>query len=137
MANQPNPSNFQDDLTVHNHLKWSTDLPLFHGHETKDTITGYCPIDRIEVTAEIPTWDFHSKVRELASIFQGPAQSWWDSLETFKIYKASWNFIKTSFLRLFEQKYSPKTVCASLQDLMLKLGEKNLERQFFTTLPGT
>jgi hypothetical protein len=84
----------------------------------------------IKAAAEIATWNDRCKVGELASILQGPAQSWWDSLETFKIDKASWNVIKTSFLRLFEQKYSPKTVCASLQDLMLRLGEKTWRDSF-------
>ncbi len=62
MANQLNPANFQDALTAHNCLKRSTNLPLFHGDETKDMTTRRGLVNRIEAATKIATWDDCRKV---------------------------------------------------------------------------
>ncbi len=95
------------------------------------TTIGCWLIDRIEAAANIGTWDDCCKVWELASILQGPAQSWSDSLETFNIDKDSWNAIKTSFLKSFEQKYSTKIAPTS------KTWCQNQERPSYLVFPWT
>ncbi len=103
-SSSPTQFDFQDAPASHDHLKWSTNLPLFHRDET--TTTGCQLIERVKDAANIATWDDLHKVGELASIHWGQAQSWWDSLETFGTDKASWDTIKTSFLYSFKQKHS-------------------------------
>ncbi len=125
-------SGFQDVLTSHDCLKRSTNLPLFHTDKTKDTTTGWWLIEQVDVAANIATWDGWQQVQELACILRGQAKSWRDSLETSGTDKASWNAVKASFLCTFEHKYSAKTICANLQDLVQKPGEV-----VFPTLPGT
>jgi len=62
-------------------------VSLFHGDKTKDTTYRCQLINRIEAATDIATWYDCCKVWELSSTLRGPTQSWWDSLETFKIDK--------------------------------------------------
>ncbi len=54
---QHQAANFQDTLTLHDRLKRSIDLPLFHADESKDTITVPWLIGQVKITANIATWD--------------------------------------------------------------------------------
>jgi hypothetical protein len=55
MANQQN-NDFQDALMTHDHLKRSTNLPLFYADESNEIATSFA------------TWDDKRKGQELVSI---------------------------------------------------------------------
>jgi hypothetical protein len=88
--------------------------------KTKDSKTGCWLIKRVKIATNITTWDDKRKAQALASILQGQAQAWWDSLEIIQINKENWNNIKASFPRYFKPKHPAKTVCSNLQDLTQK-----------------
>jgi hypothetical protein len=52
-------------INDHDHIKRSTDIPLFFAHHDKDTVLSRILIDRIEDAAAIATWDEARKIREL------------------------------------------------------------------------
>jgi hypothetical protein len=56
IVDQQQPIEFQNTLTMQDHLQRYTDLPLFHD-ESKDTTTGCRLIKSVEITANIATWD--------------------------------------------------------------------------------
>jgi hypothetical protein len=123
MAHQTQNVDFQNVLMMHDRLKRSANLPLFYADESKDTMTGYQLIERVEITTAITNWDDKRKGQYLASILWGQAQSWWDTLDIFQIDKEAWANVNAIFLCSFELKHSANTVCANLQDLTRKSGE--------------
>ncbi len=99
---QPNVVDFQDALTLRDHLKRSTDPPLLHANETKDTTAGRWLIERFEVATMIATCDDWCNVQELARILGGCTISWWENWMCLEWTKQTG---KTSFIQPFQQKY--------------------------------
>jgi Retrotransposon gag protein len=104
-------------LNDHNHMRRSTDIPLFYSRCEKDSVLPRILINSIEKAAAIATWDEAQKIRELRLCFLDRAIIWWKSLRDDNIDLAVWEDVKKEFLDTFELKYSAKTVCANFADL--------------------
>ncbi len=72
--------------------------------------------------------------QKLASTLQDQAQSYWDSLETFRVNKTKWEAIKWTFLESFDLKQN-KTPRRLRQ--LPRPSTKNLEKRCMTALPTT
>ena len=120
MPNQQEPIDFQNVFMTHDRLNRSTNLPLFHVDESKDTMTCHRIIKRVDIPANIVIWDDKQKVQVLASIICCQAQAWWNRLEIFQIDKESCDEVKACIICSFKPKHSAKTLCCNLQDLMQK-----------------
>jgi len=68
MAQNSNPAHIAGFLNSHDCLKKSTNLPLFYANKSKDVTKGQGLIERLEIAANIATWDDKRKVQELASV---------------------------------------------------------------------
>ncbi len=117
MANPAAQPGLAQALTDHDHVKRSTDIPLFFARCDKDTILPRILIDRIEDATIITNWDEARKIRELKMCFRYRAMIWCKSLKDDNIDFAVWDDIKKEFLDTFKPKYSAKTVCANFADL--------------------
>jgi hypothetical protein len=104
-------------LNDHDHMRRSTDIPLFYARRDKDTVLPRILIDRIEDAAAIATWDEARKIRELKLCLRERAIIWWKSLRDTTIDITVWDNVKAEFLLTYEPKYTAKTVCANLTDL--------------------
>ena len=67
-------------LNDHDRLKRSTEIPLFFGQKSRDSISARLLIDRINTAAQIANWDDARKLRELYMILRGNGLLWWKSL---------------------------------------------------------
>jgi hypothetical protein len=117
MANPAAQPVLAQALNDHDHMRRSTDIPLFYARRKKDTILPQILIDRIEDAAAIATWDEARKIREPKLCFRDCAIIWWKSLRDEAIDLAVWEEVKKEFLETFEPKYSAKAVCANFADL--------------------
>jgi hypothetical protein len=115
--------NLPQALTDREHLKRSTDMPLFFSHKEKDTITARHLIERIERGAEIATWDAARKCNELYMLLRDKALVWYESLIDDELDLKDWDVVKKEFLKTYEPKYSACTTCANFSDLVQKPGE--------------
>ena len=97
-------------LNDHDRMRRSTDIPLFYA-------LPWILINRIKDATAIATWDEAQKIRELKLCFCNRAIIWWKSLRDDNINLAVWDDIKKEFLKIFEPKYSAKTICANFADL--------------------
>ena len=114
-------------LHAHDNLKRSTEIPLFFGSKDRDSISARLLIDRIEAAARIANWNEERRRQELYMILRGKALIWWASLEDTNIDRDNWNAVKTEFLQVYEPKYTARTTCANLHELIQKPGEKALD----------
>ena len=110
-------------LNDHDRLKRSTEIPLFFGQKTRDSISARLLIDRINTAAQIANWDEARKLRELYMILRGNGLLWWKSLLDAGINRDNWDDVKTAFLRSYEPKYTAKTTCSNLHELVQRQGE--------------
>jgi hypothetical protein len=117
MANPAAQPGLAQALNDHDHMRRSTDIPLFYTHRKKDTVLPRILINRIEGAAAIATWDEARKIRELKLCFRDHAIIWWKSLWDDAIDLAIWEDVKKEFLDTFEPKYSAKTICTNFADL--------------------
>jgi len=110
-------------LNDHDRLKRSTEIPLFFGQKNRDSISARLLIDRINTAAQIANWDEARKLRELYMILRGNGLLWWKSLLDAGINRDNWEDVKTAFLRSYEPKYTAKTTCSNLHELVQRQGE--------------
>ncbi len=68
MAQNSNPAHNAGFLNSHDCLEKSTNLSLFYANKSKDVTKGQGLIERLEIAANIATWDDKRKVQELASV---------------------------------------------------------------------
>jgi len=57
MADQLQNVDFQNAIMTLDHLKRSTNLPLFHTNESMDTMTGIQFNEGVKIATNIETWD--------------------------------------------------------------------------------
>ena len=113
-------------LGAHDKIRRSSELPLFYGNRTRDTISAMNLVDRLENAANIAKWDTDErKCEEFYTILRDNALTWWYSLKHHQnLNKKNWTQVKAAFLRVYEPKYSPKITCTNLADLYQAPGEK-------------
>jgi hypothetical protein len=70
---RPNIAQAQND---HDCLKRLTDIPLYHCHKEKDSITAPLLIERIEKAAVIATWDNACKIIKFYMVLRDIAIVW-------------------------------------------------------------
>jgi hypothetical protein len=110
-------------LNDHDRLKRSTEIPLFFGQKSRDSISARLLIDRINTAAQIANWDDARKLRELYMILRGNGLLWWKSLLDAGIDRDNWEAVKNAFLQSYEPKYTAKTTCSNLHELVQRQGE--------------
>ena len=101
-----NAQQMQQALALHHQVRRSTELPLFYGVKSKDSITALNLITRINTAAEIANWNDARKIQELYMILRDRALVAFESLGDLGIDKANWNAVKDWFLATYETKYT-------------------------------
>ncbi len=129
---QPNPAavinipagqNIQQVLHDHDRAKRSTDIPLFYGQSTRDTIAACLLIFCITDAGEIAGWDNARKLLEFKMCLRDKAVGWFEGLTEDGVDTANWDTVKTKFLETYEPKYSVRTTCANFTNLNKKTEE--------------
>jgi hypothetical protein len=115
--------NIAQALNDHNHLKRSTDLPLFYGRKEKDSITAHHLIERIERADTITTWDNAHKITEFYMILRDKAIVSYESLEDDDVDLRDWDVTKKEFLKMYKPNFLAHTTCANVADLIQKPGK--------------
>ena len=114
----------QAALNAHNHIRRSTNLPLFFGRVDKDSIFARLLVDRIETAAQIAGWnDDARKLQKMYMILCNRAVVRWRSLPDAGIDRAVWNDVKNEFLAKYEPRYTAKTTCTNFHELVQCAGE--------------
>lgn len=113
----------QNALAADRREKKATDIPIFYGDKTKDTLTARQLIVRIERAALVANWDDLRKARELVLALRGQALVWVNTLQRMRLDPENWNVIRSEFLSSYEPRYTSKANCTNLQDLYQKPGE--------------
>ena len=82
-----------------------TQLPLFYGIPSKDTIAPRHLIQRITFAARIANWNTdEKKIDNFYMLLRERALIWWEQLEYEGINIAVWDTVKTEFLAAYEPK---------------------------------
>jgi Retrotransposon gag protein len=115
--------NIAQALADHDRTKRSTDIPLFYGQPSKDTIAARLLIVRINDAATIATWNEARKLLEFKMCLRDKAVGWFEGLAEDGVDVNTWDTVKTEFLETYEPKYSAKTTCANFTDLNQKPDE--------------
>jgi len=123
VINVPAGQNIQQILKNHDCAKRSTDIPLFYGQSTKDTITACQLIVRVNDAGEIAGWDNARKLLEFKMCLRDKAVGWFEGLTEDGVDTNNWDTVKNEFLETYEPKYSAKTTCANFTDLNQKSEE--------------
>ena len=114
----------QQALLNHDRVKRSTDLPLFFGNKTKDTITAPALLDRINIAAEIANWNVQRRCQEFYMILRDRALVWWNTLDDIEgLDKANWDQVSREFRNAYAPKFSAKTNCTNFAELYQRPGE--------------
>jgi hypothetical protein len=125
---------FQQALVAHERIRKSTDLPLFHGDRSKDTIEPQDFLNRFETASQIANWvpapaagqppNEARKCQELFMLLRHTAAEWWKALELLPNFDMNvWDNIRTQFLITFAPRYTARTACLSFTDLVQQPGE--------------
>ena len=110
-------------LQGHDHLRRSTEMPLFFGQKDKDTLTARLFIVRIETATCVANWDNTCKLSEIYLVLRNRAVIWWNSLKDTGIARDNWNATKNEFLASYEPRYTAKITCANFTELTQCQGE--------------
>jgi Retrotransposon gag protein len=123
VINVPAGQNIQQILNNHDHAKRSTNIPLYYGQSTKDTIAASLLIVRVNNAGEIAGWDNARKLLEFKMCLQDKAVGWFEGLTEDGVDTNDWDTVKNEFLETYEPKYSAKMTCANFTDLNQKSEE--------------
>jgi len=90
-------------LTNHDHVRRSTDIPLFYGKKGQDTVTLQQLVERIDKAATIAGWNTPKWVcNEFYMCLREGAMSWYNTLENIPNFNMeSWDDMKTEFLKAY------------------------------------
>ncbi len=116
-----NVLNLQQVLNNHDHAKRSTDIPLFYGQPSWDTITACLLIVPVNDAGEIAGWNDTRKLLEFKMCLRDKAIGWFEGLAEDGIDTNDWQVVKAEFLETYETKYSTKMTCANFTYLNQKL----------------
>jgi Retrotransposon gag protein len=121
-------------LANHERVRKSTDLPLFNGDKTKDTIDPHDFLTRFETASRIANWvpvpaagqppNTARKCQEFCILLRHNAAEWLKSLELLEGFNMdSWDDLKRGFIITWAPKYTARTACLSFTDLSQQAGE--------------
>jgi hypothetical protein len=112
-------------LTQHDRVRRTTDIPLFYGEASKDSITATQLITRLERAARIANWNNDQvKCDQFFLSLRGEADKWARGIEEKPNFDANdWEAVKREFLAAFASKYTALAVCTTLQSLKQKTDE--------------
>jgi hypothetical protein len=115
----------QAALLNHDRVRRTTDIPLFYGKKSKDTIQPQQYIERLEKAARVAQWpDDQRRCDEFTLSLRENALSWYNTLDNIIGFnKNNWNDLKAKFLEAYAPKYSAKALCICFQDLRQKSDE--------------
>jgi Retrotransposon gag protein len=115
----------QAALLNHDRERRTTDIPLFFGNKTNETITLQQLIERIEIAAEVANWNTDErKCAEFFLCLREDALSWYNTLDhIIGFNKKVWADIKREFLAAYHPKFSARALCICFQDLKQKPDE--------------
>ena len=115
----------QAALLNHDRVRRTTDIPVFHGRQSKDTIQPQQLIERLEKAARVAGWDQDQrKCDEFSLSLRDNALSWYNTLDNIIDFdKNNWAELKKKFLEAYAPKYSAKALCICFQDLRQKNDE--------------
>ena len=119
----------QEALLQHERVRKATELPLFHGDRSKDSIDPEDFIRRFNSASDIARWvappanpgdplNYHIKCQQFLSLLRHKAIEWWHSLELNPDNNYDdWEYIKDRFLQHYSPRYTARTACMSFSDL--------------------
>jgi hypothetical protein len=121
-------------LERHERVRKSTDLPLFYGDRSKDTIEPRDFLNRFNAAAQIANWvpapvggqppNQARKCNEFYVLLRAKALDWWKSLENNPgINQDSWDDVERDFRLTFLPKFTARTACMSFSDLVQSSSE--------------
>lgn len=112
-------------LIQHDRVRRTTDIPLFHGVPSKDTISPQQLLDRLERAARVANWNTDElKCDQFFLSLRDEALKWSYTLDNIIGFnKENWNQVKTKFLEAYAPKFSAKALCISFQDLKQRAQE--------------
>lgn len=111
-------------LLNHDRVKRSTELPLFFGNKSRDTISAPALLDRINIAAAIATWNEQRRCQEFYMILRDKALIWWNTLDDIEDFdKENWDQVSREFRNAYAPKFSAKTNCTNFGELYQKPSE--------------
>ena len=113
----------QAALAANERVRKATELPLFFGVASKDTISAKHFLDRVDHAARIADWNEARTIDNFYMLLRDRAIVWWEQLAYEDVNVAVWNTIKEEFLAAYEPKYTAKTTCTNFSDLVQRMGE--------------
>jgi hypothetical protein len=123
VINVPAGQNIQQILNNHDCSKRSTDIKLYYGQSTKDTIAARLLIVRVNDAGEITGWDNARKLLEFKECLPDKAVGWFEGLTEDGVDTNNWDTVKKEFLETYEPKYSVKMTYANFTNLNQKSEE--------------
>jgi hypothetical protein len=121
VINVPAGQNLQQVLNDHDCAKRSTDIPLFYGQPSRDTIAARLLIVRVNDAGAIAGWNDACKLLVLKMCLRDKAVSWFEGLHEDGIDTNDWQVIKAEFLKTYEPKYSAKMTCTNFTEPQPKI----------------
>jgi len=126
----PNPqaaADLQQALQNNERVRKASELPLFFGVPSKDTISAKHFLDRIAHAARIAGWGPERTLDNFYMLLRDRAIVWWEQLEDNDVDIADWEAVKTEFLAAYEPKFTARTTCTNFSDLSQRMGEKTYD----------
>ncbi len=118
-------ADLQEALNAHDHVRKSTDLPLFFGRKDKDIVPPNLLLDCINRAATVAQWNTDErKITEFYLTLRDQAILWWDTLDNNpNINKGNWADIQQEFLAAYAPRFTARTTCTNFQDLIQRNNE--------------
>lgn len=111
-------------LIQHDRVRRSTDIPLFYGVASKDTITAAQLIKRVDRAARVAGWNDDVKVDQFYLSLREEAISWHNGLERRPGFDVNdWDAVSKEFLNAYATKYTALSICTTMQSLTQKSDE--------------
>jgi hypothetical protein len=118
----------QQALQQHERVRKATELPLFYGEKSKDTIDPEDFIRRFNAASDLAGWvaapaagqprNYRIKCQQFLSLLRNKAIEWWHSLELNPDNNyEDWDYIHDKFLQHYSPRYTARTACMSFADL--------------------
>jgi len=118
----------QQALVNHERVRKATELPLFYGDKSKDTIDPEDFITRFQSASDIAGWvvvppaggppNEHIKCEQFLSLLRGKAIEWRHSVEINADYILdNWAYLRDKFLTHYSPRYTARTACMSFAEL--------------------
>ena len=118
----------QQALVNHERVRKATELPLFYGDKSKDTIDPEDFITRFQSASDIAGWvvvppaggppNEHIKCEQFLSLLRGKAIQWRHAIELNADYILDdWAYLRDKFLTHYSPRYTARTACMSFAEL--------------------